>query len=208
MSLAKKITPLISEQDYLDGELSSEIKHEYIDGTVYAMAGTSENHNLISGNIFRKIGNALENIKSPCKIFVADMKVRISYKNTNYFYPDVVITCDKHQHDTKYYKHSPIIIVEVLSSSTRIKDKTSKKLAYFDIPTLQEYVLIEQDVCEITVFRKNTDWQPLFYFLGDSVTFDSIGATVAVEDIYYQVENEEIVNFLNIKQQPEPDTGL
>ena len=208
MSLAKKITPLISEQDYLDGELSSEIKHEYIDGAVYAMAGTSENHNLISGNIFRELGNALKHLKSPCKVFIEDMKVREATLGTKYFYPDVMVDCDKHQHDTVYYKHLPIILVEVLSSSTRKMDQTTKKQAYLNIPTLQEYVIIEQKVCQITVFRKNTDWQPLFYFLGDSVTFDSIGATVAVEDIYYQVENEEMVNFFKIKQQPEPNTGL
>ena len=208
MPLAKKITPLLSEQDYLDGELISEIKHEYIGGVVYAMAGASKNHNLILVNISRKIGNALENVKSPCKVFVESMKVRISAQNTSYFYPDVMVACDTSQDDSEYYTNSPIIIAEVLSESTRKTDFTTKKQAYFNIPTLQEYVIIEQKVCQITVFRKNTDWQPLFYFLGDSVTFDSIGATVAVEDIYYQVENEEMVNFFKIKQQPEPNTGL
>lgn len=121
------------------------------------MAGASKNHNLILVNISRKIGNALENVKSPCKVFVESMKVRISAQNTSYFYPDVMVACDTSQDDSEYYTNSPIIIAEVLSESTRKTDFTTKKQAYFNIPTLQEYVIIEQKVCQITVFRKNTD---------------------------------------------------
>lgn len=199
MSLAKK-SDKMSEQEYLEAEKMSEVKHEYIAGYVYAMAGASKNHSLIIKNVLYGLENILRQIKSPCKIFSSDMKIKENVTRTQYFYPDVVVVCDTSHDDSEYYTNSPVIIVEVLSSSTRIKDKTSKKLAYFNIPTLQEYVLIEQDCCEITVFRKNEDWRPMFYFLGDFITFESIDVTLSVEDIYYQVDNKEIVHFLKTNE--------
>jgi len=197
MPLVKKIESEMSENDYLENELISDIKHEYINGYIYAMPGASENHGLILQNMSREIGNSLIKNKSPCNVLSSDMKVRINDKSTHYFYPDVVVFCDKHKHDTEYYKHSPIIIVEVLSKTTRKNDKTSKKLTYFNIPTLQEYVLIEQDTCEVEVFRKSESWKSSVYFLGDKITFDSINTTIPVEDIYYHVNNEDINAFLN-----------
>lgn len=196
MSLVQKIDINISEQEYLAGEQISEIKHEYIDGSVYAMAGASENHGLITQNISRGLGNHLIKNKSDCKILSSDMKVRISQNSLYYFYPDVMVFCDKHKHDSEYYKHSPVIIIEVLSKSTRKHDLSTKKLSYFNIPSLQEYVVIEQDFCEINVFRKSDHWNSTIYFLGDDIHFESIDTTLSVEDIYYQVDNEDMTQFL------------
>jgi Uma2 family endonuclease len=84
-------------------------------------------------------------------------------------------------------KHSPVIIIEVLSKSTRKYDFTTKKLTYFNIQALQEYVVIEQDICQIEGFRKSDEWRSTAYFHGDKRTFGSIDASVSVEDIYYQV---------------------
>jgi len=203
MPLAKKLESKITESEYLEGERISEIKHEYIDGAIYAMAGASENHGLISQNISRELGNDLIKKKSPCKILSSDMKVRISKNSISYFYPDVAVFCDKHEHDSVYYKHSPIIIFEVLSKSTRKNDLSSKKLAYFNIASLQEYVVIEQDICEVEVFRKSEQWKSTVYFLGDDISFESIATTLSVEDVYYQVENEDIINYLKDKEAEE-----
>jgi Uma2 family endonuclease len=71
-----------------------------------------------------------------------------------------------------------------------------KRLSYQAIPTLEEYVLIEQDFCEIAVFRRKEGWQSSFYYQGENITFDSIGLTVAVADVYYQVNNEDMQQFL------------
>ena len=68
---------------------------------------------------------------------------------------------------------------------------------YFNIPSLQEYVIIEQDLCEINVFKKKQDWQPTVYFLGDTINFDSIGISMSVEDIYYHVKNNNMDIFLS-----------
>ncbi len=181
---------LISEADYLAGELISEIKHEYIDGEVYAMAGASRIHNIISSNIARKFGNHLENTR--CITFTSDMKIKAA---GSFFYPDVSIVCNDEQGDD-YYTEVPLIVVEVLSKNTRRLDKTLKWQAYKMLPSLQEYVLIEQDFVEVEVYRRNANWFPARYYLGDEVVFESIGLTLSVVDIYQRVENEEMLEYL------------
>ncbi|MDO9141349.1 MAG: Uma2 family endonuclease [Methylobacter sp.] len=185
----------ISEEDYLQGELIAEFKHEFIDGEVYAMAGASENHNLLSGNLFAELKGQLKG--TPCRTFIADMKVKVG---DDFFYPDVMVVCDKNN-DSEYYKQSPVIIVEVLSPSTRKFDKNAKRLKYQAIPTLEEYVLIDQTIAEIEVFRRKEHWQSFYYYLGDTITFESLGLTLLVEDIYYQVDNDDVMAFLQEKAQ-------
>jgi Uma2 family endonuclease len=191
--LAIKNTDLISVEDYLKGELTSDIKHELIDGCVYAMAGASANHERISVNILSEFRNHLKN--SPCEPFGSDMKLRI---NANFFYPDVMVDC-LFDNSTPYFTQIPIIIVEVLSKSTRKKDTTLKLLSYINIPSLKEYVLIEQNFVDIEVLRRSEGWLPKHYFLGDEITFESIGLTLSVEDIYHRVQNDDMAEFLTNK---------
>ena len=176
----------ISEAEYLAGERISEIKHEYIDGEVYAMAGASRSHNIIASTIARKFGNHLEN--TPCITFSSDMKVKAE---DCFFYPDVSVVCDDKQGDD-YFTEAPLIIVEVMSKSTRRRDKSTKFQAYKTLLSLQEYVLIDQDYVEIEVCRRSENWFPTRYFLGDEVRFESIGLTLPVADIYQRVDNEEM----------------
>lgn len=185
----------ISEEEYLQGELVAEFKHEFIDGEAYAMAGASESHNLLSLNMASELRNQLKG--TPCRTFIADMKVKVA---NDFFYPDVMVVC-QNSDDSDYYKQSPVIIVEVLSPSTRKFDKTAKRLKYQNIPTLEEYVLIDQTIAEIEVFRKKDHWQSFYYYLGDAITFESLGVTVLVEDIYYQVNNDDVLTFLQEKNQ-------
>ncbi len=192
MSLNPAYQP-ISEDDYLQGELLAETKHEYIDGQVHAMAGAGENHNLLSVNIATELKTRLKG--TPCRIFIADMKVKVG---ANFFYPDVMVVCQE-DNDSEYYKTAPVIIIEVLSKSTRRFDQTDKRLRCQRIPSLEEYVLIEQDKGEIQVFSKKDQWQSFYYYLGDNITFSSLGVTVGVEDIYYQVNNEDVLDFLREK---------
>jgi len=195
--LAVKDTGLISPEDYLKGEPLSEVKHELINGHVYAMAGASANHERISVNILRKFGNHLEN--TPCEPFGSDMKVRVG---SNFFYPDVTVDC--HFDDAEpYFTETPIIIIEVLSRSTRRTDETIKLMSYITIPSLLEYVLIQQDFVDIQVIRRSEGWLPKHYFLDDEITFESIGLTLSVEDIYHRVQNDDMVEFLNNKAEAE-----
>jgi len=180
----------ISEADYLDGEKISEIKHEFIDGVVYAMAGASKNHERISLNVSRKFGNHLED--SPCEPFSSDLKVKV---DSAFFYPDVMVVCDNQDSDP-YYTESPVIIVEVLSAATRKIDETIKRRAYQSIPSLKEYVLIEQDIVDVEVCRRSQGWVSEHYFLDDEVTFEAIDLTLSVADIYQRVENDDMRSFL------------
>lgn len=185
----------ISVEEYLQGELLSETKHQFIDGEVFAMAGASENHNLLALNIAGELRTGLKG--KPCRTFMADMKLRVG---DDFFYPDAMVVCGE-DNENEYYKTSPVIIVEVLSKTTRKFDQTAKRLRCQAIPTLEEYVLIEQDKGEVEVFSRRQQWQASYYYLGDSISFDSLGVSVAVEDIYYQVNNEDVLAFLQQKQQ-------
>ena len=190
MSQSQSNHHLISVEDYLADELSRDKKHELIDGHIVMMAGASANHERISGNIYRKFGNHLEG--SPCEPFGSDMKVKIG---SNFFYPDAMVDC--HFDESKpYYTETPAIIIEVLSKSTRRMDETSKRFAYINIPSLQEYVLIEQDIVDIEVIRRSEGWISKHYYLGDEVTFESIDLSLSVEEIYQRVNNEDMLEFL------------
>lgn len=185
----------ISEDEYLEGEKISEIRHEYIEGEVRAMAGASRSHNLLTSNVLFAFMAQLEGTR--CIPFSADMKVKV---NNKFFYPDVLVACDdENGHD--YYTDKPLIIVEVLSKNTRKTDQTIKMAAYKTLPSLLEYVLIEQDFAEVEVCRRNNHWISERYFLGDDVTFESINLTLSVEAIYNRVQNEDILEFLQAKTQ-------
>jgi Uma2 family endonuclease len=114
---------------------------------------------------------------------------------SNFFYPDVMVDC--HFDNTEpYFTETPLIIVEVLSRTTRKKDTTLKFISYINIPSLQEYVLIEQDFVDVQVFRRSENWLVRHYFLGDDITFESIALTLPVEDIYHRVQNDDMLEFL------------
>jgi len=184
----------ISVEEYLDGEMKSESKHELIDGDVYAMAGTSVNHERISTNFLIELGNHLRS--STCEPLGSDMKVHV---NTNFYYPDVIVDCSFDE-ATPYFTNTPKLIVEVLSKSTRRIDQTIKRTDYLSIPTLEEYILIEQDIADIEVVRRSQGWQSKHYYLGDEFTLESIGLTLSVEDIYQRVKNEDVFEYLAEKE--------
>ncbi len=183
-------TNLMSTEEYLQGELVSEVKHELIDGYAYAMAGAHANHERISINISAEFSMHLKNL--PCEPFGSDMKVKAGL---NFFYPDLSVVCDFDE-SQPYYTEAPVIIVEVLSKSTRKTDQTIKRRAYLNLPSLQEYVLIEQDFVDVEVIRRSEGWQSKHYYLDDKVTFESMELTLPVVDIYHRVHNEDMLEFL------------
>ncbi|MDO9046719.1 MAG: Uma2 family endonuclease [Methylobacter sp.] len=187
---SKQQAEWISEEAYLQGELLSETKHEYIDGAVYAMAGASKNHQRITANVLSELLTQLKN--TPSEPFSSDIKVKVGSK---FFYPDVMVVC-KDNSDNDYYTENPVIIVEVLSKSTRRMDETAKKFAYQTLPALKEYVLIEQDFVDVEVCRRSEGWVSHHYFMGDNVTFDSVGLSLSVADIYARVDNDDVTSFV------------
>lgn len=184
----------LSEEEYLLSEPDSQVKREYIDGQVFAMAGAGYNHNCIAANMLGEFRNHLKG--TPCATFMADIKVRMG---KDYVYPDVLVDCSKMSgNDT--FSTAPVIIVEVLSRSTRKTDTTTKLLRYINLPSLQEYVMIEPDIVSVQVLRRSNHWLSEYYYLGDAVKFESIGLTLNVEDIYDRVDNTDINEFRQAKE--------
>jgi len=184
----------IGAKEYLHKELLSDSKHQLIDGEIYAMAGASENHNLLALNSASEWRNQLRG--TSCRTFMADMKVKVG---GDFYYPDVMVVCGQDDDDV-YYKTAPVVIVEVLSNATRRFDQSLKRMRCQAIPSLQEYVLVEQDKGEIEVFSRRDNWQACYYYLGDEITFHSLGVTVPVESIYEQVNNDDVLAYLQQKQ--------
>jgi len=148
----------IGVEDYLAGELRSEVRHEYLGGAVYAMAGASEEHNTIGLNLAAALHSHLGD--GPCRVFMVDMKVRLSVaRDEVFYYPDLMVTCDARDTD-RHAKRFPKVLIEVLSSETERTDRREKFLSYTQIETLEEYVLVAQNRCEITLFRRSTQWNP------------------------------------------------
>ena len=168
----------IDEQEYIQGELNSTIKHELIDGEVFAMVGASAVHNLISLNIAGALHQHLKG--KPCRPYMNDMKVRIA---ENFYYPDVLVDCSKLS-SNMYFVETPILIVEVLSASTKSYDKTFKLQQYQLIPTLQEYLMVDQDRQLVELRSRLDDWQPQYYEMGDELMLQSVGLKLSVADVY------------------------
>jgi len=184
----KKYTP----EEYLALEEKAECKSEYLDGGIFKMAGGTEAHITISFNVTKLLA---EKLRGKCRAYQSEMKVWVAEAGT-FFYPDVTVVCG----ERKFYKgkqdivENPILLVEVLSESTKDYDKNDKFLVYQNLPSFQEYVLISQNKPAIQQFIRQTDgsWKYLATIGADSeVKFESVATTVGLKEIYDLVEFEE-----------------
>jgi Uma2 family endonuclease len=150
MSAIAQSQPLLSVEEYLEGERFLEIRHEYVGGHVYAMAGASDDHNRIAGNIFGELRERLRGKR--CEPFINDMKLKIPGGQA-FYYPDVLVACDPAD-NAKYFREQPTVVFEVLSPETAQTDQREKWYAYALIPSLKVYVLVSQEKPELTVLRR------------------------------------------------------
>ena len=142
----------ISVEEYLAGELISPVKHEYLGGMVYAMAGARNVHNLIKLNLLAFLHPRLRG--RPCRPYDSDTKIRIHLPGqVRFYYPDASVTCRPNPQDDSY-QDEPVLIAEVLSDSTRRLDEGEKKDAYLTIPSLSVYLLIEQETPAAFLYRR------------------------------------------------------
>ncbi|MEQ9621058.1 Uma2 family endonuclease [Coleofasciculus chthonoplastes] len=181
--------PYLTPDQYLKMEEQSPIKHEYIDGQIYAMAGASDPHVTIAGNLFALLRSHVRG--SGCRVYISDMKARIESLN-RFYYPDVMVTCDPLDQETSTYKRFPTLIVEVLSDSTEAFDRGDKFADYQELESLREYVLINTKRQRVDCFRRNDEglWVLQFYTpIQQEFKLESIGFTgelVALyEDVYF-----------------------
>ncbi len=184
---AQESLPLLPDE-YLAGEQDSDIRHEYLAGQVFAMAGAGEKHNRIAGNVFFHLRAAARG--KPCGVFISDMKVRVE-QNDAYYYPDVMATCDPADSES-LYKRSPCLIVEVLSPSTEAIDRREKLIAYRSLPSLRYYLLVSQEKRQVECYVRDTDnrWLITVSENEGSLEFlcDDLKANFSLDDIYEDVQ--------------------
>ncbi|MGB3310226.1 MAG: Uma2 family endonuclease [Nodosilinea sp.] len=176
----------VSPDEYLAAEADSPIKHEYRDGEVYAMAGGTDAHNFIAGNLYTILRAHLRG--SGYRTYALAMKVRIEVLNC-FYYPDVMVTCDDRDLTSSTVKRHPCLIVEVLSESTEAFDRGDKFTDYRQLESLQEYVLISQTRPQVEVFRRNAEglWVLHPFSEGERVSLTSVGWAGAIADLYEDV---------------------
>jgi Uma2 family endonuclease len=142
----------VSIADYLAGEEVSEVKHEYLGGTVHAMAGATNRHNIIATNSLGLLFGQLRG--KPCQPFNGDTKVRIEFPDHNrFYYPDAMVVCHPNP-ATDHFQDQPLIVIEVLSESTRRTDLGEKRDAYLRLPSLKVLLLVEPDSAAVTLHRR------------------------------------------------------
>ncbi len=145
----------ITIAEYLQGEEHSPVKHEYLGGVVHAMSGGTNRHGIISGNAFGSFFNQLRG--KPCQPFNSDTKVRIELPDQiRFYYPDAMVVCHPNPLADTYQEH-PVVVIEVLSDSTRRTDMGEKRDAYLAIPSLKVLLLVEPDASSVTVLRRRTE---------------------------------------------------
>ena len=183
---------LMSYEEYLAWEATQEMRHEYINGEVIAMAGGTRNHNRVTGNIFKILDDALGDRQ--CEVYIADVKVQVE-PSCKYFYPDVVVTCDERDRDPQLVLF-PCLIIEVLSPSTEAYDRGFKFSQYRKFDSLQEYVLVQIERPVVEVFQRNQDGKWLFseYGMSDRIFLKSVNVEITVSDLYRQVQFDQILN--------------
>lgn len=175
--------------EYLSFEKTSSVKHEYRNSQVYAMAGASNNHVIIAGNLFAILRVGLRG--QGCRPYISDTKVRIEAKNT-YYYPDIVVSCDPQESGRRDFLMSPCLVVEVLSDTTEAFDRGDKFRDYRALESLDEYVLVSQKQIAVEVFRRNASgqWVLSTYESGDRVNLQCVDIAFEVTELYEDVEFE------------------
>ncbi len=192
--IAAEKRQMISVEDYLAGELVSPIKHEYLGGYVYAMAGARLGHNTIGGNVFATLRTRLRGRR--CRPFNSDSKVRIDLpKQVRFYYPDVSVTCSQVSPNDSFHDR-PVVVFEVLSQGTRRIDQGEKKDAYLTIPSLVVYVLVEQSKPEVVVHRRTDAGFVCEVYKG-------LDAVVPLPEIETELPLAEV--FEDVEFSPEPE---
>ncbi|WP_027249392.1 Uma2 family endonuclease [Planktothrix agardhii] len=188
-------------EEYLALEETAIDKSEYHDGEIVTMTGGTTNHNKLAGNFYKKFPLTIK--EQDYEIFINDVRLWIS-QNRRYFYPDIMVIQGEtiYQGTNQTVVTNPLVIIEVLSNSTKNYDRGNKFFFYRSIPTFREYILIDQYSYHIEQFAKNSKskWELTEYDSEDSVlTLESVEFQIPIRDIYQRINfevNAEEVNEL------------
>jgi Uma2 family endonuclease len=175
--------PFMTEEEYLEFERNSPMRHEYVNGVVYAISGASLAHNRIISRLHFALHRRLRS--GPCEVFMQDLKLKLTPDADKFFYyPDLMVSCDRAGW-CKQWILNPRLVIEVLSSSTKHVDRREKALTYRRIASIDEYVILAQHSHQLTMQRRNDNWVPhIVSDLTAAVEFQSVGVSVPLAEIY------------------------
>lgn len=177
--------PDLSVEEYLDREILAPVKHEFLGGAVYTMAAVTNRHNAITSNALGLLGSNLRG--KHCRAFNSDTKVRIELVNqTRFYYPDAMVVCQGNQ-EMDHYQDRPVVIVEVLSESTRRTDLGEKRDAYLAIPSLKALILAESEEPFVIIYRRGKSGgfgREEYFGLETVISLPEIEVSLALADLY------------------------
>ena len=182
-----------SAEDYLALERRAETRNEFLHGRIFAMAGSSRRHNLITSNLVRELGNRL--LDGPCEVYASDMRVKVTSTGL-YTYPDVAVACDGPTFEDAELDTllDPILLVEVLSKSTAAYDRGEKFEHYRALPSVKEVLLVDQEKVHIVHYRRQDDDTWLLSETRDlhgKLNLPTLGITLPISDVYAKVTWQE-----------------
>ncbi|HAX75361.1 MAG TPA: hypothetical protein DCY88_05890 [Cyanobacteria bacterium UBA11372] len=189
-----------SPEEYLELEVNSQERHEYIDGQIIPMTGGTPNHNQIAGNFYAALNFALK--RQPYRVFVTDQRLWIPKKRIH-TYPDVMVVQGQleFQAGRRDTIENPLMIAEVLSKSTKSYDRDEKFAAYRTIPSFREYLLIDQYTLHVEQYSKTDNNRWIFTEYEDeneTISLASVPFEIVLADIYDKVDFEdEVVEEIN-----------
>jgi Uma2 family endonuclease len=171
--------PRMRPEAYLAYEQEQPVRHELVDGYLYAMTGATDRHEEVALNLASALRAHLRG--GPCRVYKGDLKVRVA---DDFYYPDVFVRCGEERGDP-YFKTDPVVIAEVLSPATQRYDRGDKRLAFFTLPTLAEYVLIAQDRMHVEVLRRDSPSAPeRLEGPRDVLRLESLGFALSLGELY------------------------
>lgn len=179
-----QIKPRLTVAEYLALEAQSEIKHEYIDGELYAMTGGTDYHSRIAANVIITLGIQLSG--SDCYVYTSDMRVKVDH--ARYVYPDVSVGCGqaRHEDDGETSLLNPVVVFEVTSPSSRVRDHGLKRALYQRVPSIEAYLVIDQHAAHVDVNRRIAgEWRLTSYVgLDAAISLEALGCELPLAQIY------------------------
>ncbi len=187
MGNALEKTAEFTPEAYLAWESEQSERHEYVNGEVFLMTGTTTAHNLICQNLLVALKNGLRG--KPCRVYIEAIKLHVDAANC-YFYPDLMVTCSPRDRNEPRVQSEPSVVVEALSESTAGYDFGMKFAAYRQLPSLREYVLVAQDEAQVMVYRRGegVEWVLHPYGPGETLHLPSLNLFIPVDELYDDIE--------------------
>lgn len=180
-ALAKTLYSDLSVDEFIEWENQQDTKHELLNGQIIAMTGGTFAHARLIARLVARLSNHLD--KTPCAVLSSDFKVQAS---DDVFYPDVLVTCARQENEDLLCKE-PKLIIEVLSNSTSRKDRFKKRLAYQQIESLEEYLLVSQEIRHVEIYRREEDWHAFIHISG-KVELRSVDFSLDIDDLYASID--------------------